>query len=142
MDSRCTAISEYLENNREEFDRLGYAELYVETFRKMTLIRSSQDLVTISIDLYPCETSPQPAATEPKYRTIEVYGGAVKLLEKRLEVILRSRSARIEASLITACVFQKCFNLNLKITLPVVELNSVCVDDILDVVKGLEPCKP
>jgi len=142
MDSRCTAISKYLENNREEFDKLGYAELYVETFRKMTLIRSSQDLVTISIDLYPCETSPQPAAAEPRYRTIEVYGGAVKLFEKKLEAVLESKSSRIEATLIVACVFQKCFNLNLKIALPVVELNSVCIDDILDVVKGLEPCKP
>jgi len=141
MDSRCAAISEYLES-REEFDKLGYAELYVETFRKMTLIRSSQDRVTISVDLYPCETSLQLTAAEPEYRKIEVYGGAVKLFEKKLEVILESKSVRIEASLIAACVFQKCFNLNLKITLSIVELNSVCIDDILNVVKGLEQCRP
>jgi len=142
MDNRCTAISEYLENRIEEFDKLGYTELYVETFRKMTLIRSSQDHVTISIDLYPCETSLQPAAAEPKYRMIEVYGGAVKLFEKKLEVIFESKPVHIEASLIAACVFQKCFNLNLKITLPVAELNNVCIDDVLNVVKRLEPCKP
>jgi len=140
MNSRCTAISEYLEN-REEFDKLGYAELYVETFRRMTLIRSSQDHVTISIDLYPCETSPQLDATEPKYRTIEVYGGAVKLFEKKLEVILESKPVRTEASLVAACVLQKCFNLNIKITLPVVELNNTCIDDILNVIRRLEQCK-